>query len=229
MDFNSRKSTRGLKKTGINEWFDKQSGNMFYKDSKGNLKMKIDIYERQLHKQTMERLRYYEKKTGISTKQARQRESKRWTEYTKSVKQWNNGTINRASTVTRRRKQLEQNNRSVLGYYSKFNTRLQSDMDEKRKVIFSRARGVHNIHNGKEYDNFIQAIATRLNVTVTEIEKILFPKGLEEYSKYVDMKTVIDNTLANIDDLIEKKLKSGEIDETDKFFIRELIDTGKDL
>ena len=229
MDFNSRKSTRGLKKTGENEWFDKVSGNLFFKDSRGTLKMKVDTYERQLHKQTMERLRYYEKVTGISTQQARQRESKRWSEYTKAVKQWNKGTINRASTVTRRRKQLEQNNRSILGYYSKFNSRLQSDMDEKRKVIFSRARGIHNIHNGIEYDNFIRTIATRLNIDVSEIEKILFPKGLEEYSKYEDMKTVIYNTLPNIDDLIEKKLNRGEIDETDQFFIRELLDTGKDL
>lgn len=228
MDFNSRKSTRGLKKTGANSWLDRSTGNEFYKDKKGNIKMKVDIIEQQLHKQTMERLRYYEKKTGISTKQARQRESKRWEQYTKSVRDWNSGKVNRSSTVARRRKQLK-GNRSVLNYYSRFNAKLQSDMEEKRKVIFSRARGVHNVHNGIDYDNYISAIAQRLGVDVGTVENLLFPKGLEEYSKYEDMKFVIDNTLNNIDDLITQKVSNGEIDETDEFFIRELIDTGRDL
>ena len=64
-DVTQSTSTRYLKKTGSNEWFDRRSGQLFYKQ-KGKLMIKIDEQERKAHRQLMDKLRREEKKTGIS-------------------------------------------------------------------------------------------------------------------------------------------------------------------
>ena len=55
-DVTQTTSTRYLKKTGSNEWFDRRSGQLFYKQ-KGRLMIKIDEQERKAHRQLMAKLR----------------------------------------------------------------------------------------------------------------------------------------------------------------------------
>lgn len=230
MDFNNRKSTKGLKKTrGKNEYFDPVSRQTFIKDNKGNLKMTISEVDKLQHKATMERLRYYEKKYNYSTKELRNIEAKRWKEYTDSVKKWNKGEYSRASTVGRRYERFNKNATSVMKYYSSQNKQLTRDINEKKKVMVMRMQGVHGVYNGQLYDQYISTLADRLNMEAVEVEKILFPKGLEEQSKYADIQFAISRAYDNIDDIVNQKVADGELSENDAFFIEELLSTGEDL
>lgn len=230
MDFNSRKTTKGLKKTrGKNEYYDPQSRQTFTKDSKGNLKMIVTREDRLNHKAAMERLRYYEKKYNYSMKEARRIEAKRWKEYTDSVKKWNKGEYTRASTVGRRYSAFTDNWRKNMRYYSAHNIQLSSDITEKKKVMVMRMQGKHGVYNGQLYDQYIDTLASKLNMSASEIEKILFPKGLEEQSKYEDIQKVFNKAYDNIDDIIRDKVEAEEITENEAFFIEELLTTGEDL
>lgn len=230
MDFNSRKSTKGLKKTrGKNEYYDPQSKQTFTKDKNGNLKMVVTREDKLNHKIAMERLRYYEKTYKYSTKQLRDIESKRWREYTQAVRDWNKGKKHRASTVGKRYSEFEENWRKSMRYYSAHNTQLKSDIKEKKKVMVMRMQGKHGVYNGQLYDQYISTLASKLNMSASEVEKILFPKGLEEQSKYDDVQRAFDKAYNNIDDIIRDKVEDGEITENEAFFIEELLSTGEDL
>lgn len=230
MDFNNRKTTKGLKKTSNkNEYYDPLSRQTFIQDAKGNLKMTISDIDRAEHKATMERLRYYEKKYNYSVKEARRLESKRWKEYTNAVKKWNKGEYTRASTVGKRYQNYHENMLKNVKYYSANNKQLSADITEKKKVMVMRMQGIHGVYNGQLYDQYIQAIAQRLNMSTSEVEKLLFPKGVEEQSKYEDINKCFERAYDNIDDIIQDKVKSGELSDNDAFFIEELLTTGEDL
>lgn len=229
-NFNSRKSTKGLKRTserGV--YYDVESGTTFKKDKNGNLKMQIDDYERKTHRATMERLRYYEKKYNISLKREKEIEKRNWKEYVDSVKKWNKGEINRANTVSRRLDNLNSRQRATNRYYSSSNVKLKSDITEKKKVMVMRMSGKHGVYNGKAYDDYIQGLSYRLKVSKEEVEKHLFPNGIEESSKYKDIVDNLNNGMNTIDDLIDRQLENGIISEDDAFFTRELLDTGEEL
>lgn len=228
MNFNSRISTKGLKKTGDNEWYDTESRQTFYKDKNGNLKMKVDDFERKRHKAVMERLRYYERKYNVSLKEQKKKESKLWSDYTRAVKDWNSGKINRANTVGRRYRRIDSNMSSVSKYFNNTNKTLSRDMAEKRKVQIMRIDGKHDVFNGLKYDEYIKTIAERLQVDESLIEQALFPKGLEEYSKYDEIKAVLDNSAKLISDYVKEKIKDGTINEKDAFFLEEILLTGDD-
>lgn len=223
MNFNSRNSTKGLKKIGDNLWYDKTSDSTFRKKKNGQLEMIVDDFERKMHKQTMERIRYYEKKYNTSMKQERERESKRWKAYTDSVKQWNNGEISRANTVGRKRKIMYEYQKDIRHYYSSENTQLSSDMTEKKKVFAMRVQGNKGVYNGGLYDIKIQIFAKRLGMSKEEVEKIMFPKGLEEKSKYDDMKRAIDKGFDTIEDIIQQKYENNEINKSDKIHLMNML------
>lgn len=233
MNFNSRTSTKGLKKVGDNLWYDKTSDSTFRKNKNGKLEMQVDDFERKMHKQTMERIRYYEKKYNTTMQQARDLESRRWKEYTDSVKKWNKGEISRANTVGRKRKAVSSYQKDIRRYYRAENKQLASDMREKKKVFAMRTRGIKDIKNGKVYDDFIDTVAKRLKVDNDTIESMLFPKGIEEASKYDEMKEIMDTAddraTYTIEDLIEDSVQQGIITEEDAFFLLELIYTGEEL
>lgn len=230
MDFNSRRSTKGLKKTkGKNEYYDAQSRQTFIKDKKGNLKMIVSDVDKLQHKATMERIRYYEKKYNYPMEEAKRIEAKRWKEYTDAVKKWNKGEFSRASTVARRYKALNENMKKSLKYYSSQNKQLAGDIDEKKKVMVMRMQGKHGVYNGQLYDMYIETLANKLGMESSEVEKILFPKGLEESSKYEDIQQAFNKAYDNIDDIIREKVEDKEISENDAFFIEELLSTGEGL
>lgn len=220
-DVTQSTSTRYLKKTGSNEWFDKRSGQIFYKQ-KGRLMIKIDEQERKAHRQLMDKLRREEKKWGLSTKAERETEAKLWKEYTKSVRDFNKGEIKRASTVSRRRRAFESKQSDQYRYWHQQPEKLQKMQQDKRKVMLMRISGKHNVKNAEYYNELIRLISEYSKLDQDIVESLLFPKAIEEETKYQKIKDEIDKGYYSFLDALEEQ----PISQTDKEYAEQIADLG---
>ena len=224
-DVTQTTSTRYLKKTGSNEWFDRRSGQLVYKQ-KGRLMIKIDEQERKEHRQLMAKLRREEKKWGLSTKSERETEAKLWKEYTNSVRKFNKGEIKRASTVARRRKALESKQSDQYRYWHQPPEKLQKMQQDKKKVMIMRISGKHNVKNAEYYNDLIRLLSEYSKLPPAEVEKLIFPKALEEETKYQAIKEVLDEGYYSFLDVLENQYKKGIISQADMIQAEQLADLG---
>lgn len=220
-DVTQTTSTRYLKKTGANEWFDRRSGQLFYKQ-KGRLMIKIDEQERKAHRQLMSKLRYEGKKWGLSTKSERETEAKLWKEYTNAVRQFNKGEIKRASTVSRRRRAIESKQSDQYRYWHQPPEKLQKMQQDKRKVMLMRISGKHNVKNAEYYNELIRLISQYSKLDLDIVESLLFPKAIEEETKYQKIKDEIDKGYYSFLDALDEQ----PISQTDKEYVEQLADLG---
>lgn len=220
-DVTQATSTKHLKKTGSNEWFDRRSGQLFYKQ-KGKLMIKIDEQERKAHRQLMDKLRREEKKWGLSTKAERETETKLWKEYTKAVREFNKGEIKRASTVSRRRKALESKQSVQYKYWHQPPEKLRKMQQDKRKVMLTRISGKHNVKNAEYYNELIRLISQYSKLDPAIVESLLFPKAIEEETKYQKIKEELDKGYYSFLDALDEQ----PISQTDKEYAEQLADLG---
>lgn len=220
-DVTQTTSTRYLKKTGSNEWFDRRSGQLFYKQ-KGRLMIKIDEQERKAHRQLMAKLRREEKKWGLSTKSERETEAKLWKEYTNSVRKFNKGEIKRASTVSRKRRAIENKQSDQYRYWHQPPEKLQKMQQDKRKVMLMRISGKHNVKNAEYYNELIRLISEYSKLDPDIVESLLFPKAIEEETKYQKIKDEIDKGYYSFLDALDEQ----PISQTDKEYAEQIADLG---
>lgn len=220
-DVTQTTSTRYLKKTGSNEWFDRRSGQLFYKQ-KGRLMIKIDEQERKAHRQLMAKLRREEKKWGLSTKSERETEAKLWKEYTNSVRKFNKGEITRASTVSRKRRAIENKQSDQYRYWHQPPEKLQKMQQDKRKVMLMRISGKHNVKNAGYYNELIALISQYSKLDPDIVESLLFPKAIEEETKYQKIKDEIDKGYYSFLDALDEQ----PINQTDKEYVEQIADLG---
>lgn len=220
-DVTQSTSTRYLKKTSSNEWFDRRSGLLFYKQ-KGRLMIKIDELERKVHRQLMAKLRREEKKWGLSTKAERETESKLWKEYTRSIRKFNKGEIKRASTVSRRRRALESKQSAQYRYWHQPPEKLQKMQQDKRKVMLMRISGKHNVKNAEYYNELIALISQYSKLDPDIVESLLFPKAIEEDTKYQKIKDEIDKGYYSFLDALDEQ----PISQADKVYVEQIADLG---
>ncbi len=211
---NARSTTRGLKKTGANEWFDPKSRALFTKE-KGKLKMKIDEWDVKQHKRTMERFRYYENKFGIDLSNEKKAEKDRWDYYRKMVNDFNTGEIKRPETVQRRAQRWEKQSFKKGRYYSPENTQLKAQIEETKKVTLLRMMGKHGVYNGRAYDAMVEGIARALHMSKEDLEGQIFPKLQQEKSVYDNLEGYIDNAEKSLTDLVEQLVANETITENE--------------
>lgn len=224
-DVTQSTSTRYLKKTSSNEWFDRRSGQLFYKQ-KGRLMIKVDEQERKAHRQLMAKLRREEKKSGLSTKSERETEAKLWKEYTNSIRKFNKGEIKRASTVSRRRRALESKQSDQYRYWHQPPEKLRKMQQDKKKVMIMRISGKHNVKNVEYYNDLIRLLSEYSKLPPAEVENLIFPKALEEETKYEAIKEVLDNGYYSFLDALENQYKKGLISQSDMIQAEQLADLG---
>lgn len=220
-DVTQATSTKHLKKTGSNEWFDRRSGQLFYKQ-KGKLMIKIDEQERKAHRQLMDKLRREEKKWGLSTKAERETETKLWKEYTKAVRKFNKGEIKRASTVSRKRRAIESKQSDQYRYWHQPPEKLQKMQQDKRKVMLMRISGKHNVKNAEYYNELIRLISKYSKLDPDIVESLLFPKAIEEETKYQKIKDEMDKGYYSFLDALDEQ----PISQTDKEYAEQLANIG---
>lgn len=224
-DVTQSTSTRYLKKTGSNEWFDQRSGQLFYKQ-KGRLMIKIDEQERKAHRQLMAKLRREEKKWGLSTKAERETEAKLWKEYTNAIRKFNKGEIKRASTVSRKRRAIESKQSDQYRYWHQPPEKLRKMQQDKKKVMIMRISGKHNIKNAEYYNDLIRLLSEYSKLPPAEVESLIFPKALEEATKYEAIKEVLDNGYYSFLDALENQYKERLISQADMIQAEQLADLG---
>lgn len=224
-DVRQSTSTKYLKKTGVNEWFDVRSGQLFYKE-KGKLMIKIDEQERKAHRQLMDKLRREEKKSGLSTKAERETEAKLWKEYTKAIKAFNKGDIKLASTVARKRKTIESKQSEQYRYWHQPPEKLRKMQQDKKRVMIMRISGKHNVKNAEYYNELIRLLSQYSKLEPEEVEMLIFPKALEEETKYQAIKEALDDGYYSFLDALEEQHNKGLITQADMIQAEQIADIG---
>lgn len=213
-----------LKKRG-SIYLDVNTGAEFKKIN-GKFELQVDPLQKKLHNNAMRQIRYYEKKYNVSLKEARELESKKWKDYTKAVKDFNKGKISRLDTVQKRYNNSVKQTKETSKYYSKNNSNLKAHLSEKKKIFAMRTQGLHGIKNGKAFDDLINNISSKLNIDKDTTLDLLFPTKLEEASTYEEVVNVMNNAFNTIDDIINDKYNSGELDFYDTIYLNDLINGG---
>lgn len=215
----------GLKKSSDGTYYNPDMyGLEFEKTKNGEIKMIVPDWFKQEHKQKLRTLNYYGKKYDISNKTDIKKEKDLYKYYVDYVDKWNKGEISKTSTVKYRFDLYNQNQKSTNRFYSRENKqKIIEHVNESFKVKVMRIMGKHGIFNGQAYDDYLNNLSVKLGEDKATIESLVFPTKINEKSSYEDIKNCIENGFDNIDELINNKYESGEIDDDDEFLIRGML------
>lgn len=215
----------GLKKDSSGTYYNPNMyGLEFEKTKNGDIKMIVPDWFKKEHKQKLQTLNYYGKKYGLSNKTDIKKEKDLYKYYVDYVDKWNKGEISKASTVKYRFDLYNQNQKSTNRFYSRENKeKIIEHVNESFKVKVMRIMGKHGVFNGQAYDNYLTNLSKKLGEDKSIIESLVFPTKINEKSSYEQIKNCIENGFDNIDELINNKYESGEIDDNDEFLIRGML------
>lgn len=224
---------KGLKKTSEG-YFDKISGQIFIKDKDG-LKIVVQEYDKKLFKSQLNRLKNMEKKYHVSLKTEINDLTNAWNEYNKYVKKFNNREVKWTSTVESRYRAFETiglKQEKLFGNVTiskeakrNFNTLITN----KKKTMLLRMsghKGVYDDNSATLYNDFLNQFASKLGISASEVESIIFPIGFEESSKYEDIIELLDSAYYTMQDIIEQKVSEGVISDYEAITLENLLDTG---
>lgn len=215
----------GLKKASDGTYYNPDMyGLEFEKQKNGEIKMIVPDWFKQEHRQKLRTLNYYGKKYGISNKTDIKKEKDLYKYYVDYVDKWNKGEISKTGTVKYRFDLYNQNQKSTNRFYSRENKqKIIEHVNESFKVKVMRIMGKHGVFNGQAYDDYLTNLSKKLAEDKATIESLVFPTKINEQSSYEDIKNCIENGFDNIDELINNKYESGEIDDNDEFLIRGML------
>ena len=139
-------------------------------------------------------------------------------------KRKNKGEISKASTVKYRFDLYNQNQKSTNRFYTRENKqKIIEHVKESFKVKVMRIMGKYGVFNGQAYDDYLTNLSKKLGEDKSIIESLVFPTKINEKSSYEQIKNCIEKGFDNIDELINNKYESGEIDDNDEFLIRGML------
>lgn len=212
----------GLKRDSEGNYYNPSNSLMEFKRKKnGDVEMIVPNWLKKEHQQKLRTLKYYGDKYGISNKTEIQKEKDLYKNYTEYVKKWNKGEISKISTVGYRFDLYKNNYKATSKFYRPENkTKIIQYASDSFKVKTMRIMGKHGIYNGKAYDDYLNDLAESLGEDKDQIEKLIFPTGLDEKSTYETIYEVTDKGLNSIDRLIDIKVAFEDLDEVDEFAIR---------
>lgn len=215
----------GLKKDSSGTYYNPDMYGLEFKKTKnGEIKMVVPEWFKKEHKQKLQTLNYYGKKYGLSNKTDIKREKDLYKYYVDYVDKWNKGEISKPSTVKYRFDLYNQNQKSTNRFYSRENKeKIIEHVNESFKVKVMRIMGKHGVFNGQAYDDYLSNLSAKLGEDKSTIESLVFPTKINEKSSYDQIKNFIENGFDNIDELINNKYESGEIDDNDEFLIRGML------
>lgn len=224
------KRNRGIRALGLKKASDglyynpNMYGLEFEKTKNGEIKMIVPEWFKKEHQQKLRTLRNYGKKYGLSNKTDIKKEKDLYKYYVDYVNKWNKGEISKASTVKYRFDLYNQNQKSTNRFYSRENKqKIIEHVNESFKVKVMRIMGKHGVFNGQAYDDYLNNLSAKLGEDKSIIESLVFPTKINEKSSYEQIKNCIENGFDNIDELINNKYESGEIDDNDEFLIRGML------
>ena len=97
---------------------------------------------------------------------------------------------------------------------------------DKKKVMIMRISGKHNVKNAEYYNDLIRLLSEYSKLPPAEVESLIFPKALEEATKYEAIKEVLDNGYYSFLDALENQYKKGLISQADMIQAEQLADLG---
>lgn len=93
---------------------------------------------------------------------------------------------------------------------------------DKRKVMLMRISGKHNVKNAGYYNELIALISQYSKLDPDIVESLLFPKAIEEETKYQKIKDEIDKGYYSFLDALDEQ----PISQTDKEYVEQIADLG---
>lgn len=89
-----------------------------------------------------------------------------------------------------------------------------------------RISGKHNVKNVEYYNDLIRLLSEYSKLPPTEVESLIFPKALEEETKYQAIKEVLDEGYYSFLDALENQYKKDLISQADMIQAEQLADLG---
>lgn len=89
-----------------------------------------------------------------------------------------------------------------------------------------RISGKHNVKNAEYYNDLIRLLSDYSKLPPAEVEKLIFPKALEEETKYQAIKEVLDEGYYSFLDALENQYRKGLISQADMIQAEQLADLG---
>lgn len=218
---NKKQSTKGLKKTGDNEWYDTTTG-QFYKKENGKIKAYEDATDKKYYKYLQNQLKANNKVNVLSGDINKLKDLH--DDYTKKLKEFNSGKAKTNIPLSNAKKAYEEVYKGIF-------TQMKSGENRKRYVETKalvrnlRVRGVHgvNIHNAQAcLDLLTREFSEKLGLDPSTTIDLLLPKGLEETTVYEEIQDIIIESKPNLYDIMYEKVESGELSDSDYRYLRNL-------
>lgn len=212
-----------LRKDSDGTYYNPDTGFEF--DVKGKeIELKVSDFLKKSYKKNVAKLKRYNKKYGVSVNNEIKKLDKLWNDYVKYIDKWNSGEVSKLDTVKYHEQVMFKEQMNIENYYTRSNIKkIKSKVEDDFKVELMRINGRHGVFNGKAYDDYLNLISKSLNISVDEVEELIFPTKINEKSTYDDIKEVLNEGFYNVDELLKSKVKNKEITRTEAYGIRKEI------
>lgn len=217
---NKKQSTKGLKKTAVNEWYDSTSG-QFYKKENGRIKAYEDSTDKKYYKYLQSQLKVNNRAdvlTGDINKLKDLHNA-----YTKELKRFNSGKSKTNIPLLNAKRAYDTAYNGIFEQMKTSNRKRY--IDTKTLVRNLRVRGVHGvtIHNARaSLDLLVREFSEKLDLDTDTTLELLLPKGLEETTVYEEIQDIVIDSKPNLYDIMYEKVESGELSEGNYRYLRNL-------
>lgn len=217
---NKKQSTKGLKKTGDNEWYDTTTG-QFYKKENGKIKAYEDSADKKYYKYLQNQLKANNKANVLTGDINKLKDLH--DDYNKRLKEFNSGKAKTNIPLLNAKKAYEETYKGIFEQMKSSNRKMY--VDTKTLVRNLRVRGVRGVtvHNAQaSLDLLVREFSEKLGLDANTTMELLLPKGLEETTVYEEIQDIVIDSKPNLYDIMYEKVGSGELSESDYRYLRNL-------
>lgn len=208
---NKKQSTKGLKKTGKNEWYDGTT-NTYYTKVRGKLQSYEDATDKKYYQQLLRHLNYYNKGGVLDSYKNDLKSAHK--ELLKEIKRFNKGEAKTNIRLMNASKYFKETYDDIRKLTSTSN--LKETVKTRNLVKALRIHGFHGINENdvqSTLENILTTFSDSLGLSNNEIQDLLLPKGYEEASKYEELADILIEHEPSLLDIIEEKRQDGTIDD----------------
>lgn len=217
---NKKQSTKGLKKSDTNEWYDSQN-KIFYRKVNGRLQAFEESTDKRYYQQLLQHLRR-NNKSGVldgyinDLKEAH-------SELLKEMKKFNTGESKTNIQLNNASKRFNLLYNDVMKTTS--SSKIKKTVETRMMVKVLRMRHTTNITEENVMDvldKLLDEFSESLQISRAYAKDLILPVGFEESSKYEDLSDILINQEPNMEDVIASKERDGTIDSFTASHLRQL-------
>lgn len=217
---NKKQSTKELKKSGINEWYDSKN-KIFYKKLNGRLQAFEESTDKRYYQQLLRHLRRNNKSSVLDSYINDLKEAH--SELLQEMENFNNGSSKTNIQLNNASKRFNMLYNDIIKTTS--STQIKKTVETRMMVKVLRMRHMTNINEENVMDilnKLLDEFSEMLKISRAYAKDLILPIGFEEKSIYEDLSDILINQEPNMEDVITSKESDGTIDSFTASHLRQL-------